>query len=480
MVEFLRLMYTPNMLAAMARRHLDGKDEVEQGDRLHHAETALALALVVQDTGLRYTLENEGLKALARDRHLRRQIAEMLDLDGDDAPLKDRAERMRFLAEAEELCVNAMFLPATYTITELWRLVSESVHLDARTKRALLKRLTTSPLDATGERLLKILEAHRQRDPLWFGDDAEVVREAMREGDCDTLGDHPGLAALAAHQNRPALAVIAHLVAHAVGAEAKPPPMDESVPLTICAQAEQLARQGDWFDVERVARLLTSLRPRLPDGWLILAESLTHQGRMEEASSAVDEATRCEAHTHYTWQYIARMYLWLNANIEAKEALQKSLLLSPWSGSIPEVVETSDLRCGTGDGSASGNGWITLRGVQYAAVVHGLSIHSHGAAGEWDQVWLRISRLAAVEDEKLNQAMWPTLLAVFCHAVAAGQTGAALECLDDHGLTDRWRPLREALAAIVAGTRAVLTRVAPEIREPALVLIDQLKPDLPG
>ena len=57
------------------------------------------------------------------------------------------------------------------------------------------------------------------------------------------------------------------------------------------------------------------------------------------------------------------------------------------------------------------------------------------------------------------------------------RSNETVQLLDELQLGERWLPLREALAAIAAGTRKYLRRVAPEVRHPAEQLILQLKPD---
>ncbi len=61
---------------------------------------------------------------------------------------------------------------------------------------------------------------------------------------------------------------------------------------------------------------------------------------------------------------------------------------------------------------------------------------------------------------------------VFVPSVAAGIAGQVREHLDAAGLTDRWRPAREALNAVDLGTPDVLEALAPEVRAPALALYD--------
>ena len=65
----------------------------------------------------------------------------------------------------------------------------------------------------------------------------------------------------------------------------------------------------------------------------------------------------------------------------------------------------------------------------------------------------------------------------FREGVRTGHASDALKRLDDLDLAERWRPLRDALAAIAAGTKLPLRRVAPELRKPAEMLLPELLPE---
>jgi hypothetical protein len=60
--------------------------------------------------------------------------------------------------------------------------------------------------------------------------------------------------------------------------------------------------------------------------------------------------------------------------------------------------------------------------------------------------------------------------------VAAGQAEQALDALERTGLGQRWRPVREALRACVAGSDDHLLDVAPEVRAPALRALASIRP----
>ena len=77
----------------------------------------------------------------------------------------------------------------------------------------------------------------------------------------------------------------------------------------------------------------------------------------------------------------------------------------------------------------------------------------------------------------IDDRSWPPLIGFFAAAARTGHAAEAVKLLDDPGAKDRWRPLREALAACAAGTRQYLRRVAPEIRRPADAILAQFFPD---
>jgi hypothetical protein len=99
-----------------------------------------------------------------------------------------------------------------------------------------------------------------------------------------------------------------------------------------------------------------------------------------------------------------------------------------------------------------------------------------GQGDRWPEVASLARGLLLDSGELPRRARWLAMLAIFGEAARTGHAEGAVALLDELALTDRYRPLREALAAIAAGTRAYLRRVAPEVRHPAERLIDELLP----
>ena len=94
--------------------------------------------------------------------------------------------------------------------------------------------------------------------------------------------------------------------------------------------------------------------------------------------------------------------------------------------------------------------------------------------GDWGNAEPLIKRLIAEGDEGFLEAIWPDILTLFREAVSNDLAAEALRLLDDSGAGARWRPLREALAAISSGNARYLNAVAPEVREPARRIMERL------
>jgi tetratricopeptide (TPR) repeat protein len=129
LVEFLRLMHTPEERRHRARAHLTRN---EPGVR--SVETAMAMAQAIDDPTLRGALEHQGLQKLIATPELRRQLADFIDLDGDDAPLRTRAERLRLLAEGREALIATGIGAGGRSPEEVWDLIGDTDVLSAHDK----------------------------------------------------------------------------------------------------------------------------------------------------------------------------------------------------------------------------------------------------------------------------------------------------------------------------------------------------------
>jgi hypothetical protein len=97
--------------------------------------------------------------------------------------------------------------------------------------------------------------------------------------------------------------------------------------------------------------------------------------------------------------------------------------------------------------------------------------------GKWEEAAAMGRRFVTGWNKEDHEAYWPDIIAFFKDAVKTGHAGDAANLLEEIGYEDRWRPLKEALRAIAAGSDAPLLRVAPEVRQPAEELVAQLLPE---
>ena len=70
------------------------------------------------------------------------------------------------------------------------------------------------------------------------------------------------------------------------------------------------------------------------------------------------------------------------------------------------------------------------------------------------------------------------MLNLFKEAVQTNRAAEALRLLEETSYGERWRPLREALAAAAEGNSRYLNGVAPEVRQPALAILKEIAPEL--
>ncbi len=99
LVEFLRIFYCQEDLRGSALGHLARAGSLPAHERLRYAEFGFALAQACDEPGLRGALETMGLKTLLASDDLRTQLRELIDLEGGDAELRDRAQEMERLRD---------------------------------------------------------------------------------------------------------------------------------------------------------------------------------------------------------------------------------------------------------------------------------------------------------------------------------------------------------------------------------------------
>lgn len=152
LVEFLKLFYGAQEFDGHARRWLERGDE-RRFDRLYeHGEMSLAFSSAVEDRALAHTMERHGVRTFAElCRHQRRNLSELLDLDGDDAHLKPVVDQLELLEEARRLVLNCKREWPDCTAAEFWNELSGSLSLTITEKYELAKTCSALSIEEIKE-----------------------------------------------------------------------------------------------------------------------------------------------------------------------------------------------------------------------------------------------------------------------------------------------------------------------------------------
>lgn len=417
LVEFLKLLYSSDEMRGLAEQHLrDHRDRREDKDgRLRNAEHGLALAQVVDKALLRNALESTALHELTADRSLRRQIGAIVDLEGADSSLKLVADRHRAPAEIQEAASSGEIPWGAVDWRRFAELLGGSLSLNINEKRTIaasLNQLTTNQI----QRLFSILDNEMQQFMKVYRSETIVNQlwTALRDGYMTDQNDIAG----------------AGIACLAMGAEELP--------------AIALASSADESSSVAHSVIRTSLsKAHSPFPFLIMGRLLQgHLHRFDDAEAAYRKAidpipSNAELDNSLAWL----LFKINNIDLESELVARRAVTLSPDN---PHILHTLAV-----------------------ILVH---------RGNWLEAVPLARRFLTEGSAEFQEESWPDILTFFSEAARTSHAADAVALLDELALTDRYRPLREALAAIAAGTRAYLRRVAPEIRQPAERLIDELLP----
>ncbi len=204
-------------------------------------------------------------------------------------------------------------------------------------------------------------------------------------------------------------------------------------------------------EAEIAYRQATSIEPEYANAWHRLAGlNFTQFKRYEEAEQAY-------------WRVIEidRKRYWAKRSLEflgetlcrEKEYVQAESLSRRLTETFPEDA----------------HGWLLLADVETK------QNNTEQALSDLNR-WLS---LKAAQDDAADG--WQGLgdaMGLFRNLLQVGHVADLLNQLEQTGLDQRWRPLYEALEAVQAGTAAYLSRVAPEVRRPALDILKAIAPGL--
>ncbi len=380
------------------------------------AEYSLALSRALGASPLARALETQALDTLLSGKWGTR-IEEMLDLRGEDSHLASKAERIKARKEA--------------------RVLLEPL-LKSETDQAILQQFLGLPI--SGKTLLQMAKSVSEGDPaklmglrefveesigqmvLWFGHTAfPKLHAAIAAGDMDSVQDKEGGEAAALRYDYPLLAKIPKLVECFSGNYH-------------ATEHEQLARQALEADGSGILYLS------------YLAWSLAHQKRFAEAQPFALRLCEADPDRASNWRLKATVLINSpGARDEQLAAARRALEIEPGSDLSAFILAISQFARGNpDDGLQVSRRWLKWLGTQ-----------------------------ASPGEEELSD-----LILLIQAACGKMRSAEMLVVLDKTEAGQRFRPVREALAAVVAGTSDVLNSVAPEVRKPALEVLALIAPDL--
>jgi len=485
LVQFLKLFYRQEELHEQARGHLRYTPARNSEARMRHAEYGLALGQVVDELPLKAALESAAVHYLVSDLQIRRKLAQIIDLDGEDAELKPVVDRHRLMIEAREEVLAAKVNWDGWDPERFWELLGGSSSVSPSEKTKIVKalhRLTEHQvkelLRIFGEEAPKFCDIFRTREA------ALKLMQAIREGYMIDVMDIEGAQAAAQVLDEPEILVLAMAsrlerngeIIHDLKAILQ----GSRVPFAWQRWADKAVDAGYPPDeVEAAYCRAIDLDPEYALPWNGFGNLLkNHLSRYEEAEQAYRKAIEIDPKYAYPWNGLGSLLSdHLSRYEEAEQAYRKAIEIDPkyaypWNSLAWFLYQT-----GGRDEEAEGAGRRAIElDPQDLYAVHTLAeILMH--RGNSTEAFALARRFISGGEPEFHEENWSDIVTFFREAVGVGRAGESVELLDELEMGERWRPLREALAAAPAGTRDYLRRVAPEVRHPAEQILDQIMPE---
>ncbi len=303
LVEFLKLFYSGEQLAVQAKRFLHAAGSSSPTARIRRAEYAFSLSRAITDTPLRSALEHTALHSILDHRELRRQAAEIIDLDGEDDGLKPRAERIRLLADAREAVLRADIERFGLSAEEFWDLLGGTPSLSIPEKARIAATLEAVPYGGM-DRFVRWLRAQVREFKLSIEDARTLLclRTAIREGEMTGLDDVEWARTAAARHDAP-----------------------ELVPIVLALRLQRAFDQKLFQEVETAVQSSTS-----PDAWRFYGNLLRNSlHQYDQAEQAYRRAIELGPECAYPWNSLGTLLGQLGRIEEAEKALSQATDIDP-------------------------------------------------------------------------------------------------------------------------------------------------------
>ena len=522
LVEFLGIWYSGEELRRSARTRLSQGASCERDAEYH-----LALSRALKSEPLARALETQALYALI-DADNRAALEEILDLRGEDRPLLPKVERIKELKALRKAVSKALEKVNVDFDKQLFveRLLGSVASINLRSSLLNDAAKLSSVLWQNSDAQLQKEWIDLQR---FYGHSVGALYQAIACGEIGGLDDQEGVQAASERFECPLLALIPRLQdAHA----GKPTPEEAEQTLNQALAFEpeaaglwnrlgillidHLSRQAE---AEAAYRKAIELDPKLARTWFNLGILLqNHLHRFEDAEAAYCKAIELDPKDALPWNNLGLLLkIHLHRFEDAEAAYRKAIDLDPkdalpWNNlglllhiqlhrfEDAEAAYRKAIELDPKDALP----WCCMAWLLYKNLIQTnwpeeaveavrqaftrapndiIVLHSVAfillATGNTDEALPHCRRLFDFADDDFFRMASSSNFLLFQTGLKAGTGVQFLQAIDDSGAGERWRPLREALAAAVAGKAEILLDVAPEVRKPALEILAIIAPDLP-
>jgi tetratricopeptide (TPR) repeat protein/DNA-binding transcriptional ArsR family regulator len=206
-----------------------------------------------------------------------------------------------------------------------------------------------------------------------------------------------------------------------------------------------------------------------------LGDLLKYLAREAEAEEAYRGAIARDANSPWAWYGLASLLGERpNGRTEAEAAYRRALDLEPDASHFNNGFAWNLYQWGRSQEAAAHAmaAWEADR--EEAGYAHTLAT-IEAALGRWAEEPVRTFLQAG--DEYL-QSIWPDVLRFFAEVVSHGLVDDARRVLRELGLIERYEPLDRALEIAAAGDATKLGRLAPEVRQAVVLVLERIAPDL--
>jgi tetratricopeptide (TPR) repeat protein len=263
---------------------------------------------------------------------------------------------------------------------------------------------------------------------------------------------------------------------------------------------------------EEALRKALALNPKCLEAWDALGDLLsTQSGRESEAEQAYRDALAIDPNWATAWADLGSLLLMQDGReVEAEEALRKATALEPaWGfpwvalglliGATPDrITEATEIhRKSTKYCPQEAIVWNALATHLYETGRQDTEEAEHAARtavalkpsnldnahtlaivlicrNKWLEAREYVQRFIIDWTLDSQEKDWQQAITLFREAIRVGRAKESLDLLEEAQLAEKWRPLREALRAVIEGTPLYLQRVAPEVRDPAERILKEL------